>query len=120
MDTKDLVKELETRLLTVEAASVFLDTHPSYVWRLLKLGKLETVRAFGRTLFTIDSLKVELERRRIRRERPPKPPQKKKELSSPYEGWNIRDLQRECKYRGLKVKGRKASLVERLSLADKK
>lgn len=119
--TDALIRELENRLLTAEAAAVYLNTHVSYVWKLLKDEKLRTIKIFNRTLFERTSLKEELARRKARAARPKVQPSEDEELAkTPYDHWNVRTLQRECKYRGLRVRGRKAELIERILADDEK
>lgn len=120
VSTEQLVEELQRRLLTADQAASYLNTHVSYLWRLVSLGRVPTVKFFNRALFERSGLDAEEERRQARRDRIA---QKKvdDDSSTPpsYDNWTVRDLQRECKSRGLRVRGKKDILIQRLSDHDK-
>lgn len=120
VSTEQLVEELQRRLLTAEQAASYLNTHVSYLWRLVSLGRVPTMKFFNRALFERSGLDAEEERRQARRDRIA---QKKVDdgSSTPpsYDNWTVRDLQWECKSRGLRVRGKKNILIQRLSDHDK-
>ncbi len=119
VSTEQLVEELQQRLLTAEQAASYLNTHVSYLWKLVSMGRVPTMKFFNRALFERSGLDAEEERRQARRDRIA---QKKVDDSSStpssYDNWTVRDLQHECKSRGLRVRGKKEVLIQRLTDHD--
>ena len=125
MDIEKLIGMLESQAVKAEAAAAYLNTHVSYVRTLTSLGKLNSYRCFGVRVYLIEELEVERKERIRRKERIEGNREervrlaKAREPTSKYGLWNIRQLQQECKYRGLRVRGKKAELVGRLEEYDK-
>ena len=114
--TEALVQELLKRTTDVAGAAVYLDTHPSYVRRIAP--RLSPHRIGRHWLFELSVLEVERKRRLDRADKIRLRKLVSIAVPAGYNGWTVKELKAELKYRGCKVKRKKVVLMARLEESD--